>query len=465
MVNILHTIKNRKLVILVLIVLVLTLFPTQEIQATLNYFTIVALPDTQNYSLENANIFSAQTQWIVNNKDAENIIFVIHEGDIVYNAYEDVQWVRAKNAINTLRNANIPYSVLPGNHDIIWATKDFSYFNSNFPYTSFSSYSWYGGHFPSNGNQNNYALISTGLGKFLILNIGVCPSVATYDWANGVLSEYPNEKVIVATHGYIDSSGDKSPADNVGGSGLWENVIRKHANIFMVICGHLNGECSSMDIGDMGNTIHNLLISHLELIQAEDVGFLRLYRFYPAMDMVEAITYSPYLNQYKTDWDSQFAFDLVGQPIPITVRLFDTSVSLDCKNIEEEVVKEPSIMFNGSVNIGLSGTITLRPIGMASGTYHVVVFGSHSLVNLKKNVEIINDLPINMGALLEGNADGDYRVFMGDFGILAHAYRSEPGDDNWDERADFNYDSKVYSEDFAILQVNFAKLSPILVGN
>ena len=28
-------------------------------------------------------IFTAQTQWIVNNKDARNIVFVTHEGDIV----------------------------------------------------------------------------------------------------------------------------------------------------------------------------------------------------------------------------------------------------------------------------------------------------------------------------------------------------------------------------------------------
>ncbi len=46
-------------------------------------FTIVALPDTQHYSEAFPGIFKSQTQWIVDNKDSRNIVFVTHEGDIV----------------------------------------------------------------------------------------------------------------------------------------------------------------------------------------------------------------------------------------------------------------------------------------------------------------------------------------------------------------------------------------------
>ena len=53
-------------------------------------FTIIALPDTQHYSEAFPAMFKSQTQWIVNNKDARNIVFVTHEGDIVNQHERDV---------------------------------------------------------------------------------------------------------------------------------------------------------------------------------------------------------------------------------------------------------------------------------------------------------------------------------------------------------------------------------------
>jgi hypothetical protein len=46
-------------------------------------FTLIALPDTQNYSTAYPVVFNSQTQWIANNKTAQNIVFVTHLGDIV----------------------------------------------------------------------------------------------------------------------------------------------------------------------------------------------------------------------------------------------------------------------------------------------------------------------------------------------------------------------------------------------
>ena len=49
----------------------------------LENFTIIVLPDTQYYSEGNLHVFDNQTQWIVNNIDEMNIVFVSHLGDIV----------------------------------------------------------------------------------------------------------------------------------------------------------------------------------------------------------------------------------------------------------------------------------------------------------------------------------------------------------------------------------------------
>ena len=79
-------------------------------------FTIVAIPDTQHYTDVPANeyLFAAQTDWIVNNRKASNIAYVVQLGDCVENgdtkngqpnAYE---WSVASNAM---------YQLEPG-HDL-----------------------------------------------------------------------------------------------------------------------------------------------------------------------------------------------------------------------------------------------------------------------------------------------------------------------------------------------------------
>jgi hypothetical protein len=87
-------------------------------------FTIVALPDTQYYSKDYPQIFAAQTQWIVDNKDALNIVYVAHEGDLVDDADDELQWIIASDAMSLLEDPwttglpdGIPYGVVPGNHD------------------------------------------------------------------------------------------------------------------------------------------------------------------------------------------------------------------------------------------------------------------------------------------------------------------------------------------------------------
>jgi hypothetical protein len=50
------------------------------------------LPDTQYYSQKYPEIFTQQTQWIVDNAKTQNIVFVSQEGDLVdnYSSEKDV---------------------------------------------------------------------------------------------------------------------------------------------------------------------------------------------------------------------------------------------------------------------------------------------------------------------------------------------------------------------------------------
>src|ERR1043165_877327 len=71
-------------------------------------FTIVALPDTQFYSSLNPQIFAAQTQWIANHVQDQNIKLVIGLGDIVDGGGDLTQWQNADAAVRLL-DGHVPY--------------------------------------------------------------------------------------------------------------------------------------------------------------------------------------------------------------------------------------------------------------------------------------------------------------------------------------------------------------------
>src|SRR3546814_14197616 len=83
-------------------------------------FTVVVLPDTQNYADVNQprlnHYFKTQTDWIVANRDKHDIKYVFTLGDIVQHNRED-EWPIARAAYDVLQEAGVPYSITGGNHD------------------------------------------------------------------------------------------------------------------------------------------------------------------------------------------------------------------------------------------------------------------------------------------------------------------------------------------------------------
>src|ERR1700712_3665853 len=87
-------------------------------------FTIAVIPDTQAYSVSDdlAAGARAETQWVVDHTSDLNIAFTVQLGDLVESWPNTNQWNRISSAFATLDQNAIPYSVLPGNHDIDFTT-------------------------------------------------------------------------------------------------------------------------------------------------------------------------------------------------------------------------------------------------------------------------------------------------------------------------------------------------------
>ena len=308
-----------KVILLFLLLVTVTLHGTLRADATLvdptsgeqnwiyspynlENFTIIVLPDTQYYSESYPEVFDNQTQWIVDNIETLNIIFVTHLGDVV-DEWDDLgQWENANRSLSIL-NGNAPWGVVLGNHDGIGS--DQTNFEKYFGYERFKTESWYGGAYQNN-NKNSYQLFSAGGDDYLIIHLQYNPSDALLAWARSIIDNYPTRRVIVSTHEYIAWSwyGWRSPI----GERVWQNLVKPHADqIFLVLCGHVDVEDHKTARVDE-HAVYELVSDYQEQNNGGN-GWLKILEFSPLQDKIFVKTYSPYLDEYHPNADSQFTLD------------------------------------------------------------------------------------------------------------------------------------------------------------
>lgn len=264
-------------------------------------FTIIALPDTQHYSEAFPAIYTAQTQWIVNNRAARNIVFVMHLGDIVEHYNLVSEWEAANTSMLILDNNEVPYGLLPGNHD-----QPTTLYNQYFPYTRYLGKPWYGGHY-ADKNDNNFQLFSAGGIDFLMVNLEFCPPAAVVSWADSVLKSYPGRIAMFATHGYLGETGARSVGGCSNTQYLWDGLAVPNPNLHFMFCGHVHTEQRRTDMAN-GHPVFQMLSDYQDRASGGE-GWLRIVRFVPAENKIYVQTYSPWLNRFETDADSEFTLD------------------------------------------------------------------------------------------------------------------------------------------------------------
>lgn len=96
------------------------------------------------------------------------------------------------------------------------------------------------------------------------------------------------------------------------GEQLWRKLVSQHANIRLVVCGHALGDGVGLltSEGKGGQRVHQLLVN-FQANEEGGWGYLRLLEFSPD-GTVQARTYSPFLDRWKTDRQNQFRLELPG---------------------------------------------------------------------------------------------------------------------------------------------------------
>jgi hypothetical protein len=291
-------------------------------------FTVVVLPDTQCYTREysggSREIFTAQTQWIVDHKDASNIVFVLHEGDIT-DGNSPPEWTNALTSISLLDGV-VPYALAVGNHDGLgWSGNQTALFNQFFPRSRFQNLPTFGGVFESNRMDNCYHLFSASGVDWLVFSLEFGPRNGVLAWANQVTTNYPNRRVIVLTHAHVysDNTLHGSSTNHLwlptsygrqnNGTNVWEKFLRHHANMGFVFNGHICSGTSGrvVGVGDYGNQVFQMMADY-QILAYGGAGYLRIVQFFPDQDRMSVKTYSPFLDSWLTDAGNQFVYTNLG---------------------------------------------------------------------------------------------------------------------------------------------------------
>jgi len=290
-------------------------------------FTVAALPDTQNYAQDYPEIYHAQTQWLAEQQAARNILFVAHLGDIVNEAATIPQWVVAAAAMERLDDGEMPYGTCVGNHDIRYPDDYYDPDGENylafFGPQFYEGLPWYGGASPS--GLSNYQVVSVGDFDMLFLHLCVETPAAELAWAQGILSANRDKPTLVSTHRYLydwrelgagrygDFEYTFEPLyrhDGIKADDFFYGFIAPNRQIFMVLCGHCDGEYRQVSTNSFGLEVHEILADFQSTYGAGGNGWLRLMRFQPDQNQIFVQTYSPWLDDYLTGSASQFTLNV-----------------------------------------------------------------------------------------------------------------------------------------------------------
>ena len=302
-------------------------------------FTLVVLPDTQHYydvlGHPRGYLFGMQIQWILDHLIDRNIRFVIHLGDIVQTGAKN-EW---ENAAYFIRNLDgvVPYAVTVGNHEVAFRlpayVRNNKNFNKYFPVERYSGLPSFGGVFEPGKLENSYHYFSAGGMDYLVIGLEYLPRDEVLSWANRIVEKHPDHRVIFFTHSYIHHNNDyagpdsdpklgrkleKEAFDGNGnlGKDIWLKFVRRHKNIFLTLNGHIifndskgkDGVGRRISNGMHGNKVFQIGSNYQQLENGGN-GFMRLMEFSPDGDRAVVSTYSPFLDDFKTDPKNSFTID------------------------------------------------------------------------------------------------------------------------------------------------------------
>ena len=296
-------------------------------------YSFAVIGDTQNLNYKDAqNFVAAQTKnpnltyadfteanmrtlynWLLTKQAELNIQYVMGVGDITQSfntsqTYYNHEWPLAKEAISLL-DGKLGYSLVRGNHDISSGLNaqfgvGTAYYNTlmEMAATTNAEGRPMGGFRDASKIEDSYRKIIAGGNKYIIFALEYYPTEDTVTWMNELLTENSDYTAIVTLHCFVnrdttfvdlhetttpeEDAGRENWAQtatggNVSPRALWERVLSKHANVQMVISGHVDEDNVLINAmqGDNGNTVTFMLTDTQTIDSNTPVGIVTMLYF------------------------------------------------------------------------------------------------------------------------------------------------------------------------------------------
>ncbi|MBE6537166.1 MAG: hypothetical protein E7673_04350, partial [Ruminococcaceae bacterium] len=290
-----------------------------------NYTAALAENPTLTYADFTSAYMRVLYNWLLDNKEAKNIEYVLGMGDItqsfnVNQTYYDEEWPLAKEAISLL-DGKLGYSLVRGNHDISSGMNaqfgvGSRYYNdlAALAATNDSEGRPMAGFLNTEKVEDTYRKIVTSTGdKYIIFTLDYYPTEACVDWVDEILAENLDYTAIITLHAFLNTDRTflnefetTTPADvtgqwvgtstggNVEPSALWEEALRKHENVKLIFSGHVTGYGYSSQLkGDNGNTVTAMLVDAQNIDNDAPIGMITMVYVSNDGSVVNVENFSP----------------------------------------------------------------------------------------------------------------------------------------------------------------------------
>ena len=210
---------------------------------------------------------------------------------------------KAIEGFRIINDTGIPFSVAPGNHDYdaIWSVAGYppkrgviyselnltvedmgilhigglDNFRRVFGNSSefFKDKPWYIDSY--NGGANSAQRFFAGGYDFLHIAIEMQPGDQVIAWVESVLADNPGLPTILTTHDYLNRKGERlphplldltyvDPKFHNSAEQLWQKLISRHDQIFLVLSGHHYGQSQRVDANIFGHQVFQVMADYQE---------------------------------------------------------------------------------------------------------------------------------------------------------------------------------------------------------
>ncbi len=263
-------------------------------------FSLAWVPDTQLFAYSFPQQFLTLAERINELRTSENILGVIHSGDLVDNGFKDWQWDNFYPFLKKL-DPSLFFFPVAGNHDIGTQAQVYSaYLLQPFleAYPEEQKYE---------GGKALYQVLFEGGDHILLLGVGwnMWADRDAMRWIDEVLAAHGTMPCILVIHGFLLY--ETRYYDFV------EQIVAQHPTIKLVVCGHMDGYYTRVfdyDDDQDGIEERHVTAMMLNMQRAQDYAF-RLLIFDP-------VTHAVTVNTLRLDGTP--AEDIPGRgPISFTI--------------------------------------------------------------------------------------------------------------------------------------------------